>query len=150
MKKALEKAINLAKITKDKIIVVDVESDKSFVVIDLAEYERLLLRVDKKEDIKNLTENELLDKINRDIAFWKEENQIEEIESAKGGLKGENNVEGDIDFKYENEEDLNEEEEEENLYYYEENAIKDSLDNFNRKNSWKISPGIKDAAEDIE
>lgn len=146
MKKSLEKAINLARITKDKIIVVDEEAGGSFVVIDLAEYEKLMLGIDKKEDIKNLTENELLDKINRDIAFWKEENEIKEVEEEKLA----SNTEEDVNFFGNNEEDLDEEVEEDNLYYYEESEIKDNINISDRKNDWEISPDIKQGAEDIK
>ena len=72
----LEKAINLAKKTGDRLIIFDsVRSDSAFVVMSINEYEKLTL---SKNEVRNLTENELLDKINRDIAVWKNEQYSKE------------------------------------------------------------------------
>ena len=60
MRSQLERAINLA---------------ASSVVMDLDDYENLLNGQNKgRNSIKNLTEEELLDKINHDIISWKEAN----------------------------------------------------------------------------
>lgn len=75
MKSQLERAINLAANTGDKIIVVDELNDRSSVVMNLDEYEKLLNSENKGNTaIENLTEEELLDKINHDIISWKEAN----------------------------------------------------------------------------
>jgi hypothetical protein len=75
MRSQLERAINLAANTGDKIIVVDELNDRSSVVMSLDEYEKLLNGQNKgRNRIKNLTEEELLDKINRDIVTWKDAN----------------------------------------------------------------------------
>ncbi|HMB25984.1 MAG TPA: hypothetical protein VKP03_01060 [Patescibacteria group bacterium] len=75
--------------TGEKIVVFDQESQKGFVVMDLDSYEK---RVLGKSEVKGLTEDELLDKINQDIATWqalqkprstvleKEIGEIEEVE----------------------------------------------------------------------
>jgi hypothetical protein len=71
MNNQLEKAINLAKKTGDRLIIFDsVRSENAFVVMSINEYEKLVIN---KNEVRNLTENELLDKINRDIAVWKNE-----------------------------------------------------------------------------
>ena len=69
MQDQLQKAINLAKKTGDKLIVFDSSKpDNIFVVLSIKDYENLVLG---KSEVRGLTEDELLDKINRDIAIWK-------------------------------------------------------------------------------
>jgi len=69
MQDQLQKAINLAKKTGDKLIVFDSSKPENvFVVLSLKDYENLVLG---KSEVRGLTEDELLDKINRDIAIWK-------------------------------------------------------------------------------
>ncbi len=64
----LEKALNLAKKTGDRLIVFDeLRTDRALVVMGLDEYEKL---VEKAPQEPNLTEDDLLDKINRNIAAW--------------------------------------------------------------------------------
>jgi len=71
MQDQLQKAINLAKKTGDKLIVFDSSKPENvFVVLSLKDYENLVLG---KSEVRGLTEDELLDKINRDIAIWKSE-----------------------------------------------------------------------------
>ena len=71
MQDQLQKAIKLAKKTGDRLIVFDPSNTNlAYVVMTLEEYERLVV---KKSEVKDLTEDELLDKINRDIAIWKSE-----------------------------------------------------------------------------
>lgn len=71
----LERFINLISKTGDRLIVYDrQEPENSFVVINFNEYERLL---SESNSVKGLTEDELIDKINRDIALWKEEQVTE-------------------------------------------------------------------------
>ena len=71
----LQKAINLVKKTGDKLIVFDsAKPDNTFVILALKDYENLVLG---KSEVRGLTEDELLDKINRDIAIWKSEQDLE-------------------------------------------------------------------------
>ncbi|MDD4271508.1 MAG: hypothetical protein PHF50_01745 [Patescibacteria group bacterium] len=73
MQDQLQKAINLAKKTGDKLIVFDSSKpDNMFVVMSLKDYENLVLG---KSEVRGLTEDELLDKINRDIAIWKSDQE---------------------------------------------------------------------------
>jgi hypothetical protein len=75
MKSQLERAINLAANTGDKIIVVDEFNDRNSVVMSLDDYEKLLKGQNKGSiGVRNLTEEELLDKINHDIVSWKDAN----------------------------------------------------------------------------
>jgi len=81
MQDQLQKAINLVKKTGDKLIVFDSSKpDNTFVILALKDYENLVLG---KSEVRGLTEDELLDKINRDIAIWKsEQNTDEEVEAG--------------------------------------------------------------------
>lgn len=76
MSQNLEKLINLIRKTGDKVIVVDSQGEPSFVLMTIADYERLTLG---KSEVVGLTEHELLDKINRDINIWKEGQNPDEI-----------------------------------------------------------------------
>lgn len=146
MNSQLEKAIRLAKKTGDKLIIIDEVDDISLAIMGLSEYEALVdknsLNNPENIDIKSLTEEELLDKINRDIVMWQEKNKDKELED---------------DFLSAEEEDNSGEEEnsdeEENMYYYEE-AEKDApvvgeKEEENR-NGWQISSDIKNRAEKID
>ncbi len=64
----LSKVFSLINKTGDRCIVLSEDADEAFAVMSLAEYERLTLG---KSEVASLTEDELLDKINRDIAVWK-------------------------------------------------------------------------------
>jgi len=104
MQNPLQKAIRLAKITGDKIIVIDsAKPEDAFVVMELEEYEEFVLG---QSEIRSLTEEELLDKINRDVAIWKSEN--------------EEGLEKDLSPEREKEKESKAELAEENLYYYQE------------------------------
>ncbi|MDO8667626.1 MAG: hypothetical protein Q7K35_00830 [bacterium] len=71
----LQKAINLVKKTGDRLIIFDSSKpDNTFVVLALKDYENLVLG---KSEVRGLTEDELLDKINRDIAIWKSEQNLD-------------------------------------------------------------------------
>ena len=70
MQKHLKRILKLIHKTGDKYIVTDSETDDSYVILALNDYEKLIT---DKSAINGLTEDELLDKINRDIAVWKNE-----------------------------------------------------------------------------
>ncbi|MEI7497931.1 MAG: hypothetical protein WCK11_01450 [Candidatus Falkowbacteria bacterium] len=69
MRDPLRQALELAKKTGDRLIVFDrPDSDTPFVIMGLADYEKIAL---VGSSVRGLTEEELVDKINRDIALWK-------------------------------------------------------------------------------
>ncbi len=72
----LQKIINLIKKTGDKVIILDENGDPGFILMSIGDYESLVLG---KSGVQGLTEAELLDKINRDIAIWKDNQQSKEI-----------------------------------------------------------------------
>ena len=65
--KQIEKVFDLALKTGDKVIVLS-DSHDPYVLMGLKDYEALLYG---SSSVQDLSENELLDKINRDIAVWK-------------------------------------------------------------------------------
>lgn len=84
MDNIIDKVIDLVKKTSDKVIIVDRQSNNAYVLLDFVEYQKLY---SERKNISQLTENELLDKINRDIALWKSSQEdenfgvLDEIES---------------------------------------------------------------------
>ncbi len=88
----LERAINVTKKTGDKLIIFDSNKpeEEAQVIMPLSSYERL---IEAKRDIKDLTEDKLLDKINRDIAIWRSEQEKDDyyIENTKNKKFIENN-----------------------------------------------------------
>ncbi|MFA4834183.1 MAG: hypothetical protein WC619_05075 [Patescibacteria group bacterium] len=175
MQNQLQKAINLAEITGDKIIVIDSSKpDSAFVVMRLDEYEKFVLG---HNELRSLTEEELLDRINRDIAVWKSEND-EKVEESKKFLNErkekispfsrknwvEENNRDDFDEDVCFDED---EEEDEDMYYYEDPSsgmeLEDEsgeddyyvpgkgMDKNKNKfgNHWEIPPSIKSSAEEV-
>lgn len=67
----VEEVLKLVAETGDRCIIVS-EGHAPFVVMDLTQYRTLLKAAAGKEKVANLTEAELLEKINQDIAEWRE------------------------------------------------------------------------------
>ncbi|MEI6288296.1 MAG: hypothetical protein WCP18_01765 [bacterium] len=65
----LQKIVNLIKKTGDKAIVLDSSGEPSYVIMTLSDYERLVIG---KTEVIGLSEEEMLEKINRDIEVWKD------------------------------------------------------------------------------
>lgn len=65
--KQIERVLDLAAKTGDKVIVVS-DYHEPYVLMTVKEYESLL---HEPSSVKGLSEDELLNKINRDIAVWK-------------------------------------------------------------------------------
>lgn len=65
--KNLEQVLELAYKTGDRVIVVS-ENHEPFVILAFKEYQALMSH---NTNLQELTEQELLEKINRDIAVWK-------------------------------------------------------------------------------
>ena len=63
-----EKIINLIKKTGDKFIILDKDGEPGYVAMSFSDYEKFLAH---RDELENLTEDELLNKINREIAIWK-------------------------------------------------------------------------------
>ena len=83
MSEELHKAIELARRTGDRLIIFDKSiSSEPYVVMSMREYEKLATN---RQFLLDLTEEELLDKINRDIAAWKsqEERQAHDLHEGR-------------------------------------------------------------------
>lgn len=102
---------NLVKITKllkggERVVVVNDNIEPQFVIMDALEYEKM---VNNNWDIKDLTEEELLSKINRDIALWK-------------STQGDDNIDmntGDFAEEIDNFELAEDDDDEDDEYYFE-------------------------------
>lgn len=156
MDKLLKKAMNLAKKTGDRVIVVDIaKSGEAFIIMGINEYEKLVIGY---SEVRNLTEDELLDKINRDIAIWKSDND------ADDNYKNENKCYGEsigeiIKNKYVLNNDFNNDISDiidEDMYYYNEEDInfnminaKENINKKKNKDNWSIPPDVKKEADEI-
>ncbi len=150
MQEQLQKAINLIQKTGDRIIVFDkAKPEETFVLMSLPEYEKLVIG---RSEVRNLTEDELLDKINRDIAIWKSENDND----------NDNDFKNVINFRESRKQDGEESYFDDNMYYYDEDFYRadlpaddeDDRDDFKnnqvpRGNSWKIPSRIKAGADEV-
>jgi len=161
MSQELKKVIKLVKKTGDRIIVFDPdEGEENFVVLPWEEYERLLSNSGfiaqnqfSGEEVKNLTENELIDKINRDIAAWKTENEDKKLDSYKI-----------IESVLESEPEEEVEPEEDNFYYYNEPEDRQEQSRSEKpsqtepedepgkekRRAWDIPVDIKKGAEEVK
>ena len=76
MTNSIEKIIDLIKKTGDKCIVLDSNGEPAFVAMRFTEYENL---IENTPSISDLSEEQLLEKINHDIAIWKNNQKDQEI-----------------------------------------------------------------------
>ncbi len=74
----LKKVIKLVQKTGDKCIILD-EQNEPMVLMGLGEYEKLNFH---RSEVTNLSQEELLDKINREIAIWRAVNREKEEADA--------------------------------------------------------------------
>ena len=97
MQNQLQKAINLAKKTGDKLIIYDIaKPDNTYVIMSLNQYEDI---VAEKSEVRGLTEKELIDKINRDVAIWKsDQNQNVDFEKNNSFFVNQESKKTEYDF----------------------------------------------------
>lgn len=158
MKDRLQKIFDLIRRSGEKAIVFDGREggemeDQTFVVMDLAEYEGLTAKNKENKPREHLTDEELVDKINRDIALWNLRNNEEDInEMTRDNMleeewgEGDDHTEGDDDMVSE-----------ENLYYYttedqeeiESDETEDSEENGEEGRGWGVSPDAKKKAKTL-
>ena len=72
----LQRVINLIKKTGDKAIILDENGEPNYAIMTISDYESLILG---KSEVRGLTEEELLAKINREITIWKEDSEREQM-----------------------------------------------------------------------
>lgn len=88
MSKSMEKVINLIKRTGDKCIILDSDGEPEYVAMSFRDYEKLILG---NPDIGKLSEEEMLEKINRDIAVWQassKDDNLRDFTSLEEAIKG--------------------------------------------------------------
>ncbi|MDA3839843.1 MAG: hypothetical protein PF572_02030 [Patescibacteria group bacterium] len=69
MDSQFRRIIKLIRKTGDKLVVLDHnEPENAYAIMNLDEYEKIS---ETSSDLRGLTEDEMIDKINRDIALWK-------------------------------------------------------------------------------
>ena len=124
----LEKALNLAKKTGDRLIVFnELKTDRALVILGLDDYEKL---VDKDEDKPGLTEDDLLDTINRNIAAWKNDSEDSSTDMTAADF---------FSAKNQQKESENSEKSSDEAEYKSRNS----------KNPWSIPKQVKEGAEEI-
>ncbi|WKZ24426.1 MAG: hypothetical protein QY321_02305 [Patescibacteria group bacterium] len=85
----IQRLIDLINKTGDKVIVFDkAEPEKSYVVCGLRDYEEMIKRSLKTE---SLTEDELIDKINSDIAKWKNGQVLQSLSKNEDEVRKDGN-----------------------------------------------------------
>jgi len=67
------KILDLIEKTGDKFVITEKGGERSYVMMTVEDYEKLLSS--PHNDLGNLTEDQLLEKINQEIALWKSNNQ---------------------------------------------------------------------------
>ena len=72
---SLDRLIDLAQKTGDRLIVHDRYSERDLVILDIDSYEQL---IEGKKDVRQMTEGQMLDQINRDIAIWRASQHLEQ------------------------------------------------------------------------
>jgi hypothetical protein len=124
MHKQFEKALDLVRKNNDRLILYNVQDDNdAHVVMSLDEYDRLT--TGQSREVKGLTEDELVDKINRDIAVWKSGQETLPDEGAELSENSQNKTENK-----------------------QKGTAKSSAKD-GRKNQWGIPPTRKQAAAEI-
>lgn len=78
MANPLEKIIDLIKQTGDNCVVLDADGNPAYVILSFEDYQKILAG---KPNIAALTEEQLLDKVNADIAAWKASHDGEEVDN---------------------------------------------------------------------
>ncbi|MEI8360872.1 MAG: hypothetical protein WCG01_01985 [bacterium] len=149
MSNQIKRALELAKKTGDRLIIFDgPESENAFVVMNLEQYEDIIeggcgedcdcghdheadfeddfdLEDDYENDVASLTEEEMLDKINRDIALWKE---VHGEENSQDNLDSNEEMPAGFDLK---------------------NDTEQAVRNNQQRSRWAIRNDVKEAAEEI-
>ena len=150
------KALELSRKTGDRLIIFDSSGKVDpFVVMPIDEYEQLVA-ID--EPVADLTEEQLIDKINCDIANWKAQKEESRIDRPKSSNIGDDYRKFDYDFDDEIygdapidrisgkfEENSGNYQPEDDLYQFE--NVKKSAGK--GKSHWRIPSERKEAAEEV-
>lgn len=134
MESGLKRILNLIAKTGDRLIISDADFVNPYVIMPLEDYENLVAIEDLEDEnfnIGEMTESEILEKINNDIAIWKSQqksatNVLEEknldneaaVAETEEPFLGENSLE-ETKQPLENLEIAKEENKPEDQYYFE-------------------------------
>jgi len=147
MHNQLQKAIELARKTGDRLIVYNSLKKDIFVVMSLNEYEKLVIG---KSEVRDLTEDELLDKINRDVAIWKSEQNYRPIDSPNREFYSQDEDEYDSVSDFSKIDEILDKADQKISIFSENESSKDNLkEERKQKNHWVIPSERKEAAEEI-
>lgn len=75
----LNRLLKIAARTKDPVLILDRDTDATFAVMELDRYEQML---DMEPAYDKMSEGEILDKINRDIAVWRSRQEAEAVDET--------------------------------------------------------------------
>lgn len=78
MDAGIKKIIELIKKTGDRFVVLDGENQTPYVILPFGDYERIVGR-QSSTSVAALSEGELLERINHDIALWREQQAEEDV-----------------------------------------------------------------------
>jgi hypothetical protein len=94
--KNLKRILELIRKTGDRFIFED-EEGQVFVIMDIDDYEGIILQ---NSQVNGLSEKELLNKINKDIAVWRDLQQVKEMDEDWQNLAEDKEKEGVEDQYY--------------------------------------------------
>jgi hypothetical protein len=168
MNDQFQKAMDIARKTGDRLIIFDTaKTNEAFVIMSLDEYEKNVYSVKNELNVTDLTEDELLDKINSDIAAWKNEKEIRKNKEEKinnfrknyGRLMNEEDCDcGCCGFSEDYNDDFDEDDEffspgeyvpPMEKFAYDEYEEDNKGNHQKRRNPWDIPTERKKAAEEI-
>ena|SRR3989338_2035023 len=89
---SLDRLINLARKTGDRLIVHQPDEGTDVVIMSVDEYENFFA---ESRDVRTLSERQLIDKINRDIAIWRANDKFDEAYPDKNEEDDTNNLRDD-------------------------------------------------------
>jgi selenophosphate synthetase-related protein len=105
MKEIFERLFSLIKKTGDRVVFYDSAKGDAYVMMKIEDYEKIRENAPPDEDLTNFYSPDKIEKINQDIAMWREE--VKEVKDvAQGGF-------------IQREGEIPEKEEEENQFYFE-------------------------------
>ncbi len=95
---SLDHLIDLAKRTGDRLIVHDPIEGRDVVIMDVQEYENMVIEKENiRHDVRSMSSRQMLDQINRDIAVWRANKQMEEQWGREEMLEKEAEEQGPFD-----------------------------------------------------
>ncbi|PIT87971.1 MAG: hypothetical protein COU31_00195 [Candidatus Magasanikbacteria bacterium CG10_big_fil_rev_8_21_14_0_10_40_10] len=83
--KQIDNLFRLMRLTSDRAIIPDTESERLFVIIDGSEYEQI---IGHKSSLLGLSEEDMMNRINKDIALWRAQNSSENLDWYEGNDYG--------------------------------------------------------------